>query len=220
MNQRYGMKSVLTGPSDWKFDETIAPVFVEHARKHIPNYESVTDKCARYCELNLSKDSKIIDVGCATGHTIQKLYARGFTNLHGIDNSKKMIDLAPSDIATYTVSDRFPKGQYDMILCNWTLHFMEDKVSYLQDIYDSLIDNGTMIISEKTSIESAMIEMYHDHKMNLGVSKEKIKEKQKRIENVMFIKSVEWYQQTLRTMGFKVNIIDADWCFTTFMCKK
>jgi len=131
-----------------------------------------------------------------------------------------MIDLAPSDIATYTVSDRFPKGQYDMILCNWTLHFMEDKVSYLQDIYDSLIDNGTMIISEKTSIESAMIEMYHDHKMNLGVSKEKIKEKQKRIENVMFIKSVEWYQQTLRTMGFKVNIIDADWCFTTFMCKK
>ena len=184
------MKSVLTGPSDWKFDETIAPVFVEHARKHIPNYESVTDKCARYCELNLNKDSKIIDVGCATGHTIQKLYARGFTNLHGVDNSKKMIDLAPSDIATYTVSDRFPKGQYDMILCNWTLHFIEDKMSYLQDIYDSLSDNGT------------------------------IKEKQKRIENVMFIKSVEWYQQTLRTMGFEVNIIDADWCFTTFMCKK
>ena len=73
------MKNGLTGPKDWKFDENVAPVFVEHARQHIPDYEAVTDKCTRYCTLNLDKQSKIIDVGCATGHTLKK----ELSNIHG-----------------------------------------------------------------------------------------------------------------------------------------
>ena len=50
------MKNGSTGHKDWRFDEHIAPSFVEHARQHIPNYETVTDKCARYCALNVNKD--------------------------------------------------------------------------------------------------------------------------------------------------------------------
>ena len=45
-------------------------------------------------------------------------------------------------------------------------------------------------------------------------------EKQKQLENVMFINSADWYQQKLETLGFKVTVMDADWCFTTFLCKK
>lgn len=214
------MKNVSTGLSDWKFDETIAPVFVEHAKKHIPNYDSVIDKCVRYCELNLSKDAKIIDIGCATGHTLTKLYDQGFTNLHGVDNSEKMIGFAPSNIATYTVSNHFIGSHYDAVLCNWTLHFVKDKISYLKDIHAGLNEDGVLIISEKTSKDENMIGMYHDHKLKLGVSKAKIEQKCRQIENIMFVESVEWYQEVLSAMGYKVNIIDADWCFTTFMCRK
>ena len=214
------MRNVSTGHKDWKFDESIAPVFVEHARKHIPNYEAVTDKCARYCTLNLNKEAKIIDVGCATGHTLKKLHAQGFTNLHGVDNSNHMIDHAPKDIATYVLSDVFPKDQYDMILCNWTLHFIKDKENYLRSMSNSLTDGGTMILSEKTSKDTDMTKMYHDHKLKLGVSKETIEKKQRQLENVMFINSAEWYQRKLSAMGFTVTVMDADWCFTTFLCKK
>lgn len=214
------MKNGLTGLKDWEFDGNVASVFVEHARQHIPNYEQVIDKCARYCSLNLERDSSIIDVGCATGHTLIKLHDLGFTNLHGVDNSEHMIDFAPKNIATYVVSDTFPAGRYDTILCNWTLHFIEDKLGYLHHMRDGLNEGGSLIISEKISKEPGLIKMYHDHKARLGVSREVIEHKQKQLENVMFIQTIDWYQRTLHNMDFEVSIIDADWCFATFLCKK
>lgn len=214
------MKNGSTGLKDWEFDDSIAPVFVEHARQHIPNYEAVTDKCTRYCTLNLDKQSKIIDVGCATGHTLKKLHAQGFKNLHGVDNSRHMIDLAPKDIATYIIDDKFPKGMYDIILCNWTLHFVKDKKEHLISMSKSLEEGGTLILSEKTRTNAEMTRMYHDQKMQLGVSEEQIEQKQKQLKNVMYIESVDWYQGVLKALGFSVTIIDADWCFTTFLCKK
>lgn len=214
------MKSGSTGVKDWQFDEDIASRFVEHARQHIPNYEAVIDKCTNYCELNLPMDAKIIDVGCATGHTLSRLHDRGFTDLYGVDNSEAMIRQAPKDIATYTVGDRFPEGHFDMILCNWTLHFMKDKISYLTAMRDGLSENGTMIISEKISKDPDRVKMYHDQKKRLGVSQQEIEQKQKQLENVMHIDSIDWYKRILKTLGFEVTIIDADWCFATFLCKK
>ena len=214
------MKNGSTGHKDWRFDENIAPVFVEHARKHIPNYEAVIDNCARYCAINLNKDSKIIDVGCATGHTLKKLHAQGFTNLYGVDNSQAMIDFAPKEIATYILSNDFPKDQYDMIVCNWTLHFIEQKENYLQSMSDSLAEGGTMILSEKTSKDADMIQMYHDQKIKLGVTKETIEQKQRQLENIMFIDSAEWYRNKLLELGFTITVMDADWCFTTWLCRK
>jgi trans-aconitate methyltransferase len=214
------MKSGSTGVKDWQFDENIAAVFVEHARKHIPNYEAVIDKCVSYCDMNLDKQARIIDVGCATGHTLEKLHSRGFTNLHGVDNSKHMIELAPKHVATYHVSDRLPPAEYDMVLCNWTLHFIKDKKKYLRSICDNLKVGGTLVLSEKTSKDPEMIRMYHAGKKRMGVSEEEIEQKQAQLENVMFIESVAWYQSTLESMGFTVSIIDADWCFTTLVCRK
>jgi tRNA (cmo5U34)-methyltransferase len=214
------MSTGSNGNRQWKFDSNIAPVFVEHARQHIPNYEAVTNKCARYCALNLPRDSKIIDVGCATGYTLKKLHDSGFTNLHGVDNSEDMLRLTPPGIATYHVSEVFPSGQYDMILCNWTLHFIKDKVTYLQSMYDGLRDGGAMILSDKTSKDERLIKMYHDHKLNMGVPEQLIEEKRRQIENVMFINSSDWYRSVLKELGWTVDTIDADWCFTTFLCRK
>jgi tRNA (cmo5U34)-methyltransferase len=214
------MKNGSIGFDEWQFDSDIASVFVEHARQHIPNYESVINKCVRYCELNLDRQASIIDVGCATGHTLSRLYESGFRNLHGVDNSIHMIKLAPKDIATYVTSDELPKGHYDMILCNWTLHFIKNKKKYLRSIINNLNEGGAVIISEKTSKDPQMIQMYHDHKKSLGVSETEIQRKQKQLENVMFVKSTDWYINFLESIGFEVRVIDADWCFTTFLCRK
>ena len=40
----------------------------------------------------VAKDARILDVGCGYGRTLNELYLSGFTNLSGIDFSKKMIE--------------------------------------------------------------------------------------------------------------------------------
>ena len=41
---------------------------------------------------NVSKEARILDVGCGYGRTLNELYLSKFTNLSGIDISKKMIN--------------------------------------------------------------------------------------------------------------------------------
>jgi len=204
----------------WQFDTNVASSFDSHARQHIPNYDTVIDKSLDVCEL-YGKSAKIIDVGCAIGETLIRLHNRGFTNLHGVDNSQSMLDKCPHLIASLTCSETLPEGLYDVIIINWTLHFIKDKKQYLQNVFDMLNPNGVVIISDKTSLDPLATGMYHDFKRSKGVSEEVIKQKQESIKNVMFIDDIEYYFSILKFTGFsKVHIIDSYWCFTTFVCIK
>jgi hypothetical protein len=51
----------------WQFDQEVAKTFVDHAQKHIPDYDRVINKSVEVCQKLLLKDAAIIDVGCATG---------------------------------------------------------------------------------------------------------------------------------------------------------
>ena len=46
--------------SKWKFDNKLAPNFVDHAKKHIPDYDKVIDMSVELCEDLYDKDSAII----------------------------------------------------------------------------------------------------------------------------------------------------------------
>lgn len=208
--------------SKWKFDSKLAPNFVDHARKHIPDYDKVIDISVELCEDLYQKHSTIIDVGCASGETLKRLHSKGFKNIYGVDNSQAMLDECPNDIAKYILSDRYPTNlpQMDVIICNWTLHFIKDKVSYLKSIKDNLKTDGTLILSEKTTLDPLMISKYHEFKIQNGVTQEEIKVKEKQLLDVMFIDDIEWYINTLKEIGFsKVNVINAHYCFNTFICR-
>lgn len=204
----------------WKFDSTIAKTFVHHARQHIPDYDRVIDKSVEVCQKLLSKDAAIIDVGCATGETLNRLNAVGYFNLTGVDNSSSMLDYCYAT-AKLICSDKFPNQQFHAVLCNWTLHFMSDKLDYLQQIYNNLSMGGFVIITDKTSLDPTMIEFYHNYKSKNGVSAEEIKRKAESVRDVMYIDSPQWYLENLNRVGFKSpQIIDANYCFTTFFCVK
>lgn len=208
--------------SDWVFDKSVANTFAGHALHHIPNYLSVLQKSYDYINTNYSKDARVIDVGCAVGGTLRLFKKHGFSNLYGVDNSQAMLDKIDDSDLTLINSNTFPSdyGLFDAVLCNWTLHFMKNKQSYLQNIYNNLNRNGVLILSEKVSLDPQMIGMYHDWKLSNGVPLDEIKEKEQRLKNSMFINDVSWYQQVLMELGFEVFIIDAHWCFATFLCKK
>ena len=205
----------------WKFDQAVARTFVAHARQHIPNYDQVIDKSLDICEHLLDKQSTIIDVGCATGETLRRLHGRGFNNLHGVDSSLAMLDYCDSKLAKYHHSDCFPDHAFDAVICNWTLHFIKNKQQYLEDIYQRLDQDGFLILSEKTSNDPVPIHFYHRFKSSQCVSEQDIQAKSQSLQGVMFINDVSWYLDVLDNIGFqKVYIVDASYCFTTFLCLK
>ena len=204
----------------WKFDKTVASNFVSHARGHIPNYDLVIDKSIDVCNTK-SKDSKIVDVGCASGETLQRLYANGFTNLHGIDSSQDMLAVCPPNIATYYYSDSLVAGPYDIIIMNWVLHFIKEKEPYLVNIYKNLNPGGIFILSDKVSTENFATKFYYDYKRSKGVSDSEILAKEKSLAGVMNINSLSWYLDKLKAIGFNsVYLMDASWCFASVVCLK
>lgn len=202
----------------WEFNEEVATTFVDHARQHIPNYNLVIDKCVSVCEYYLEESNPIIDVGCATGETLRRLHSAGFNHLYGVEASHSMLKHCDRKIAKLIHSDRFPNKSFDAVLCNWTLHFIEDKEKYLIDIHRNLNEGGFLILSEKTSLDPVAIDHYHSWKLAQGVTLEQIAAKEAAVKDIMYIKNPKWYLDTLEWIGFKnIQIIDASWCFTTFI---
>jgi tRNA (cmo5U34)-methyltransferase len=216
-----------SGTTDpWEFNSDVADKFDAHARQHIPDYTQVITKSINICKklIRTTNTTKIIDVGCAVGETIKKLHEAGFHNLVGVDSSSEMLNKAKhSSTADWVESLNFPidHGPYNAVLCNWTLHFIKDKISYLQDIYAGLLPGGFLILSDKTANSGFELELYHDFKRQQGVSEKEITAKTASVKNIMFINDANWYVDTLTALGFEsVSVINAAPCFTTFLAKK
>jgi len=202
--------------NSWIFDKSVAERFQNEADTNIPSYHTVIDKCLQFANKYLQKNDKIIDVGSALGYTMGKFIDSGFTNVFGVDNSPAM-----NEGNKYPVicSDKLPEDRYNLVLMNWTLHFIQDKITYLNDIYNKL-DNGYLILTDKTSQSEIVKDLYYDFKRSKGVSDTYIKEKEKSLVGVMHSLPVDWYLKSLRDIGFKVDILHSDMGFTTFLCRK
>ena len=103
----------------WKFDSAVADIFSSHARKHIPDYDKVITLSVDLCRDRASLDSPILEIGCAVGETVNLLHAKGFTNIHAVDNSEHMLQKCNPHIAQYYCSDTFPTThiKFDMVIC-------------------------------------------------------------------------------------------------------
>ena len=220
--KRFGSTDV----SPWKFDSDVAVQFDQHARQHIPNYAEVIAESVNICKkfIKDTDSARIIDVGCAIGETIKKLHEGGFHNLVGVDSSLAMLEQAKLlTSATWVNNNNFPlaQGPYNAVLCNWTMHFIKDKITYLQDIYTGLVPGGFLILSDKTSNSGIDLKLYHDFKRRQGVSDLEIIEKAASVKDIMFINDVSWYQTQLANLGFVgIDIINSAPCFTTFLAIK
>lgn len=203
---------------EWKFDKKIAKVFDNHAPKHIPDYEYVINSLPHILEDKISKDDSILDVGCASGKTLKKLYYSGYRNLTGTDASKDMLDVCPKNIAVYEHTSEIPKKQFKCIIANWTLHFNKNKKQMLQDIFDRLDTNGILILSEKT-LQTPKI-LYHTWKKLQGCSEQEIKDKEHSLKNVMHCDNIDWYVDAFETVGFQHRLFNHKLGFCTWVLVK
>ena len=102
---------------------------------------------------NPSSQSRILDVGCGTGHHVASLSSKGLDVL-GIDISTSMIEKAKSNFPDYKfkVADalngsEFENEYFTHILCMYfTIYYFEDKKQFFDNCFRWLMPGGYFII--------------------------------------------------------------------------
>ena len=204
----------------WEFNEEVANRFDQEAKTNIPDYERVIDLCLNIAKIKgFSFDINVVDVGSATGHTVDKFIQAGYQYTWGVESSQFMIDKSLHK-QNIILSDKFPTIPCEMVMANWTLHFVKQRREYIKSIYDNMT-GGVFVLTDKTTQTKEIKELYYQFKVFNGVSKEYIIKKEEQLKGYMALASVDWYLNTLKEVGFKnIQIINASLGFVTFYAEK
>lgn len=207
-------------PGSWEFNSQVAPKFNNHVVKSVPYYLDTQIAVAEISDWFVRKNSRILDLGCATGSTIGDIYRRHIgknISILGIDNSAPMleeankslqgfrgIELIKADIEKY----QFPE-ENDLICSLYTLQFIHPKyrLNICKKIYDSLSPSGGFLLVEKVSDnDSTMGEIFNQlhwqRKEAMGLSVTEIYSKAKSLRGTMIPLALEENAEMLRKAGF------------------
>jgi len=211
-----------TAPA-WQFDQSVALRFQEEAENHIPDYQRVIDLGLEILAKNYGsrRDLDIIDVGSALGHTLQTLAAAGYASVWGVDNSEAMRNQSWRPERVFLSSHIKLGRTWDVILANWTLHFVAERAEYLEDIFTSLNPGGTLIISDKMTHTQLQEDLYYDFKRRNGVAEAVIQQKRQALVGVLTSLPLDWYLSTLKRLGFSdVEVVNSRYMFHTIHARK
>ena len=100
-----------------------------------------------------SSESKILDVGCGTGHHVAELNSGGFDTL-GMDISTSMIDKAKDEFPDYEFkvgdalnSSEFAPSTFTHIMCMYfTIYYLKDKKMFFENCMKWLKPGGYLIV--------------------------------------------------------------------------
>jgi SAM-dependent methyltransferase len=100
----------------------------------------------KIADLNLTEDSRVLDVGCGGGAFLHSLHRIGFNNLTGIDafipgsrSVTPQFQIIKSDLAAFD-------GQFDLIVLNHSLEHMPGQQAQLDELSRLLAPGGTCMI--------------------------------------------------------------------------
>lgn len=99
----------------------------------------------------VNRDARILDVGCSTGILLQELEKLGFTNLFGIDVSKKAVEASihrgfANSFVMNGENPEFEAGSFDLIISSDSLEHMEFDNKALENWFKLLKSNGSLIV--------------------------------------------------------------------------
>jgi len=217
----------LTDISHFSFNDEVVNVFPDMIKRSVPGYSTIlgmiSDLASRYVQAN----SNCYDLGCSLGAASLAIRTGINSNgchIIGVDNSKAMISRCESIINTSTnhnSSSPIPISLHcnniedvvienaSMVVLNFTLQFipLEQRLALLQRIYDGLLPNGILLLSEKVVFDDKphqqlMTELYHNFKRSNGYSDLEIAQKRTALEEVLRPETLESHKERLKTIGF------------------
>lgn len=105
----------------------------------------------------VSKQDKVLDIGCGYGRTLNELSTQGFKNLYGIDFSQKMIERGKTDYPNLNLSQQnnknipFEDNTFDAIILFAVLTCIindDDQTFLFDEIKRVLKPNGIIYIND------------------------------------------------------------------------
>jgi tRNA (cmo5U34)-methyltransferase len=222
----------------FEFDEEVASVFDDMLDRSVPYYKESLEITIDFALKYLNKDDKVYDLGCSTASTLINLAQNSKIklNLIGIDNSNAMIKRAKIKSQAYGVDLNFicddifniNMDNSKVIIANYTLQFIRplQREKLIKKIYNSLVDGGIFIFSEKIILDDKIlnkhcIDKYYDFKKTQGYSEFEISQKREALENVLIPYSEDENKKMIKDTGFKSCETIFKWInFATFIAIK
>ncbi len=96
--------------------------------------------------LDINRDTKILDVGCGTGKLLYSLKKLGFKNLQGIDPFNKEDILMEGDLKILKKTVHEARGKWDLIMMHHSFEHVPDPLEVLTSISALLTPSGHILL--------------------------------------------------------------------------
>jgi len=101
---------------------------------------------------NLTKESRLLDIGCGTGVLVRELVSLGYTKIIGLDIDGAAIRFShqKSPENSFSVGDAyrlpFKPGEFDLVFCHFVLLWLTDPIAALTEMKRVLHPGGQIFI--------------------------------------------------------------------------
>lgn len=211
---------------DFTFDAKVASVFDDMVSRSVPYYHEMQRMIVELAQEFATDGSRIYDIGCSTGTTMQLLDAHlpdKNVTFVGIDNAKEMLKQAknkfeeaqpplhhPYQFKCQDVHKNLSINNASVVTLILTLQFVRPlyREKIIRRIYEGLNHNGCLLMIEKitsgdTLFNRLFIERYYDYKRRNGYTETEIAKKREALENVLIPYRLEENNTLLRMAGFR-----------------
>jgi len=217
--------------SDFKFNKEVVTVFDDMVVRSVPFYVEIHRMIAELTRDFAVKNTNVYDLGCSTGATLINLDRALPKNIHfvGIDNSDEMLKSCEANLKAAGVERKVGYLHQDLnsdiqltnpsvvIFC-LTLQFLRplNREKIIRRIYDSLPENGVVILVEKILTEHSIcnrlfVEHYYQFKMRNGYNEIEISKKRESLENVLVPYKLSENEELLTSSGFRFIEVFFKW---------
>ncbi|MBF0390345.1 MAG: carboxy-S-adenosyl-L-methionine synthase CmoA [Desulfamplus sp.] len=227
--------------SAFEFNEEVTSVFDDMIKRSVPLYmESLKRQC-QFISKFYKTGTAIYDLGCSHGN-LGVMVANEFKER---DYCMFAVDSSPSMVAKYgsrleeikrvnhpstasnlnrsitlitSLAEDVPILNASVVVVNLTMQFINPlkRDRFIQGIYDGLIDNGALLLSEKVSNQNMTIseieqDFYKQFKLENGYSELEISRKREALENILIPETIESHINRLNRVGFKTVDVWLKW---------
>jgi len=225
--------------SKFTFDEKVVEVFDDMVLRSVPGYKQMIELIGLAGRIYPTKNSNIYDLGCSTGAVTMSLISNisaKNVKVFSIDNSKVMINRCRKNLSSINenieyICDDINNIQFknaSLVVLNLTLQFVHPKkrISLINKIYESLLPNGALIVSEKyihmdKKINKNLTDLHESFKKENGYSNTEIARKRRALEDVLIPETIEKHIFRFKESGFvDPMVIFKCLNFCTFLAKK
>ncbi len=214
----------ISQPQPFAFDERVADVFSDMARRSIPGYENIIATIGQLSEAYATDGSVIYDLGCSLGAASaamrKALDQKRQVEIIAIDNSPAMVERCQNLLSCYrsSINVKVKVGDItkekitnaSMVVLNFVLQFIspDSRDDILRGIYQGLQPGGIFVLSEKLKnpdpiIETALTDRYFDFKRHNGYSDLEISQKRTALEDVLISDTWQDLSDRLHRAGFE-----------------